>query len=190
MDHVQDNTSTYQEFKYLIQARSNNRAMLERFKTYLQWLLSDSLTKNIVSRNNSIVTLVSTLKQNYAKTPTFSQFEDTKIEVLENAVSGMIWPHNPIDRLHVDWRTCEDFYQALANSLQKGLKEAQSVRGIQTAGQRGIFFKDPGYTSEVPCFHSSDNGSSSRGYPPTRGHQPPPFGQSFKPGGKSFHRRI
>lgn len=130
LEHVRDRASSCQEFKQLIQDRFNNPGMQERLKTYIQSLRFDLFTKIGTSPNDALIKLVSVVKQNYAKTPKSWKCEDNKIEVLENAVSGMTWARSPIDRLHVDLKTFEGFYAALANSLQKHLKEMRSARGM------------------------------------------------------------
>lgn len=101
-EKVRGEESTYEEFKRLISARFNNRSMQERVKTYLQGLRFEQFAKDGVSLNDALIKLVSVIKKNYSKTPQSWRYEDSKLEVLENSVSGMPWARSPIYRLQVD----------------------------------------------------------------------------------------
>ena len=120
--------------------------MQERIKTYLQGLKFSQFTRDGVSPNDALISLVSVIKRNYVKTPHSWQCEDNNMSILEDAVSGMPWARSPIDRLHSDIKSFEEFYGALSNILQKYVKESRAT----PASGNEIYFQQPHYASRSP----------------------------------------
>lgn len=97
--------------------------------------------------------------------------------ILEDAVSGQPWSRSPVDRLHVDLKSFEDFYGALSNSLQKHVKETRASQGAHSAASREIYFQQPRYASRYTHFNARNGQrqqhrtyNQNRGYPGNQSH--------------------
>lgn len=130
--HVSRNVNSYANFASAISEGFNNRAMQEGFNTYLQSPRFDQFGTHSTTPNDDLITLVS-VKINYSKNPASWKFEDNVLEILETLVSGKASARSPIDHLHVDRKGFQEFNSALANSLQKNLKEGRSVNGVSAS---------------------------------------------------------
>lgn len=91
----------YDEFKRAINDRFKNRRMEECIKTHLQSLRGTQFDSNGVGPNDALISLVSTIKKNYAKSPSSWQCEENRMEIFENAAAGAVWARRLMDRLHV-----------------------------------------------------------------------------------------
>lgn len=154
--------------------------MQERFQHYLPTLRFDMFVRDCASADDDLIKLVSVIKQNYAKNHTSWQCEDSKIEVLENAISARPCAHSPVEQLYGDLNTFKDFYCALANSPQKSIKETRGSSALKSSIPCFVYFRKPRYASRTRGFlgqgiENRGNSFGSRGYPRI------PFGQSFKP---------
>lgn len=64
---------------------------------------------------------------------------------------------NGPDRLHVDLKFFEDFYAALANSLQKSINETRMSRASNSTTGKEMYFQQPRYGSRSRNFSQRNN---------------------------------
>lgn len=121
----------------MIMGRFNNGAIQERVKTCSQGLRFKQFLKHVTSPTDALIKLVSTIKRNYAKTPPSWQCKENNLEVLENAVYGIIWARSPIDWLHVYLKTFEDFYGACQTPYRRTSKSPGTRAIAHVVAQRG-----------------------------------------------------
>ena len=121
--HVRTRARSYPQAKRLIAAQFNGPARQARAKTFIQGLRFDQFPADGTSPNDALAKLSSTIKRTFPKKPKAWQCEFNKIEALENAVADQVWAINPIERLHIELADYESFFVALANGLQKSLRQ-------------------------------------------------------------------